>query len=70
MIAGRAISTVSVMATSQGQVTARNSSGETLVTKVTMWPMNHGTAVSSSATNNSMTNSAASNPFTWRAKCQ
>ncbi len=36
---------------------------------VTTRPMNHGTALSDSATNNSTTNSAANSHFAWRAKC-
>src|SRR5579862_4875343 len=36
---------------------------------VTTRPMNHGTALSDSATNNSMTNKAANSHFAWRAKC-
>src|SRR5580704_9035289 len=36
---------------------------------VTTRPMNHGTALSDSATNNSMTNSATNSHFAWRAKC-
>src|ERR1700675_3452797 len=36
---------------------------------VTTRPMNHGTALSDSATNSSITNSAANSHFAWRAKC-
>src|SRR5579864_447713 len=36
---------------------------------VTTRPMNHGTALSPSATNNSTTNKAANSHFAWRAKC-
>src|SRR5580704_42013 len=36
---------------------------------VTTRPMNHGTALSESATNISMTNNDANSHFAWRAKC-
>ena len=58
------------MPTSQGQVSCRNCSAGTLVMKVTTLPMNHGTAVSSSAMNSSTTISARNRPLAWRAKCQ
>src|SRR5262252_53523 len=67
---GRATSTTSAMPASIGQVAARNRSGGTVVTSVTMRPMNQGTALSVSATNNSTTNRATNSHFAWRAKCQ
>src|SRR5271170_1288488 len=57
------------MPSSHGQLLAKNWSGGVLVTMVTTRPMNHGTALSDSATNNSITNSAANSHFAWRAKC-
>src|ERR1700674_3251018 len=67
---GRATSTTSAMPASIGQVAVRNRSGGTVVTRVTMRPMNQGTALSVSATNNSTTNRATNSHFAWRAKCQ
>ena len=61
---------MNAMATSHGQVSARKRSAGTVDTSVTILPMNQGTAVSSSATNSSITNSARNRPFAWRAKCQ
>ena len=58
------------MPASHGQVSARKRSGAIVVTSVTMRPMNHGTALSVSATKNSTTNSATNSHFAWRAKCQ
>src|SRR5262249_14683638 len=55
---GRATSTTSAMPSSQGQQSVTSRSGGVLVTMVTTRPMNHGTALSLSATSNSTTNSA------------
>ena len=41
-----------------------------MVTRVTMRPINQGTALSVSATNDSTTNRATNSHFAWRAKCQ
>src|SRR6202451_2119539 len=57
------------MPSSHGQLLAKNWSGGVLVTMVTTRPMNHGTALADSATNNSMTNTPANSHFAWRAKC-
>src|SRR5271154_2075789 len=57
------------MPRSHGQPAARNRSGGVLVTMVTTRPMNHGTALSDSATRSSVTNKAANSHFAWRAKC-
>src|SRR6202040_2837626 len=59
----------SAMRRSQGQPSATSRSGGVLVTSVTTRPMNHGTALSPSATSNSTTNRAANNHLAWRAKC-
>ncbi len=58
------------MPVSIGQVTARKRSGATVVTRVTMRPMNQGTALSVSACSISITNRAANSHLAWRAKCQ
>jgi hypothetical protein len=61
---------MSAMPASISQVTARKRSGGTVVTKVTMRPMNQGTALSVSAISISITNRAVNSHFAWRAKCQ
>src|SRR5271169_6209700 len=67
--AGRTMTTTIAMPTSHRQLAARNWSGGIFVTMVTMRPMNHGTALSDSATHSSTTNKAANSHFAWRAKC-
>src|SRR5271156_3048152 len=57
------------MPSSQGQPAARKRSGGAFVTMVTTRPMNHGTALSLSATQSSTTNKAANSHFACRAKC-
>jgi hypothetical protein len=57
------------MPASQGQPSARKRSGGVFVTMVTIRPMNHGIALSVSATQSSTTNKAANSHFAWRAKC-
>ena len=58
------------MPASVGQVVARKRSAGTVVTRVTMRPMNHGTALSVRAWNISITNRATNSHLAWRAKCQ
>ncbi len=60
---GRATSMTTAIAISHGQVSERKRSGGMVETSVTTLPMNHGTAVSSSATNSSITNSRMNRPF-------
>src|SRR5690348_814354 len=57
------------MPTSHGQPSATSRSGGVLVTSVTTRPMNHGTALSPSATSNSTKNRATNSHLAWRAKC-
>src|SRR5262249_30471970 len=51
------------------QDSARNRSGGMVVTIVTTRPMNQGTALSVSATRNSMMNSATNSALACRPKC-
>src|SRR5215467_11487409 len=57
------------MPRNHGQPLLRSWSGGVLVTMVTTRPMNHGTALSPSATSNSTTNSVTNSHLAWRAKC-
>src|SRR5271154_4999410 len=63
------MTTTIAMPSSHGQLKLRKRSGGVLVTMVTTRPMNHGTALSDSATRSSVTNKAANSHFAWRAKC-
>ena len=62
------MTTTIAMPRSQGQPSARKRSGGVFVTMVTTQPMNQGTALSLSATNNSTTNKAANSHFALAGK--